>query len=213
MSRSLLLVVAASIVGVSGATYGQGADKPDLAKAQQIVSQVCAACHGNDGNSALPPNPHLAGQHAEYITRQLKHFKEGVRHNEIMAGMSASLTDADMKALGTYFGQQTPKPGTAQDAGLAKAGQSIYRGGDVERGLPACAGCHSPNGAGIPANYPRLAGQLAEYTYAQLKLFKEQKRGVDKAGTDVNGLIMAQIAAKMTDTEMRAVAEYIAGLY
>jgi cytochrome c553 len=212
MIRSVLLTVAVGFVGLSSGLHAQGTAKVDLAKGQQIATQICAACHGSDGNSAAAANPHLAGQPAEYITRQLRHFKQGLRKNEIMAGMVANLSDADMRALGAYYEQQKPKPGSAKDVDLVRTGQGLYRGGDASRGVPACAGCHSPNGAGIPANYPRLAGQFADYTYAQLKAFHGGQRGVDKEGRDTNGKIMAQIAAKLSDAEMRSVAEYVSGL-
>ena len=186
--------------------------KLDLGKAQQTATQVCAACHGADGNSSTPANPNLAGQHADYITLQLSHFKAGARVNPIMQGMAATLSDADMRALGVYFSQQKPKGLTAKDPSLVKAAQKIYRGGDSMAGVPACAACHSPTGAGIPKNYPRVAGQYAEYTYTQLRAFKNGERGADKAGKDANGRIMATIANKMTDDQMKAVADYLAGL-
>jgi cytochrome c553 len=129
-----------------------------------------------------------------------------------MGAMSASLTPDEMIALGVYFAKQKPKPGTAKDPALAKAGQSLYRGGVAAAGLPACASCHGPTGAGVPANYPRLAGQHADYAYAQLKAFKAGERGADKDGKDVQGKIMATIAQKMTDAQMKAVADYTAGL-
>ena len=186
--------------------------KIDLAKAQQTATQICAACHGPDGNSATPANPNLAGQHADYITLQLAHFKAGVRANAIMQGMAANLSDDDMRALGVYFSQQKPKGLTAKDPALVQVAQKIYRGGDQVTGLPACAACHSPTGAGIPKNYPRVAGQYADYTYAQLKAFKSGDRGADKAGKDANGRIMGAIAEKMSDDQMKAVADYMAGL-
>jgi cytochrome c553 len=129
-----------------------------------------------------------------------------------MQGMAAMLKPEDMKALGLYFSQQKPKGLAAKDAALVTAGQKLYRGGDAATGLPACAACHAPNGAGVPKNYPRLAGQYAEYTYAQLKAFKSGERAADAAGKDVNGRIMATIATKMTDDRMKAVAEYTSGL-
>ena len=186
--------------------------KIDVAKAQQTATQVCAACHGPDGNSATPANPNLAGQHADYITLQLAHFKAGIRVNAIMQGMVANLSDDDMRALGAYFSQQKPKGLTAKDPALVKIAQKIYRGGDQASELPACAACHSPTGAGIPKNYPRVAGQYADYTYIQLKAFKTGERGADKAGKDANGRIMGAIAAKMSDDQMKAVADYMAGL-
>jgi cytochrome c553 len=186
--------------------------KPDLAKAEAIVNQVCVACHGADGNSPTPVNPSIAGQPAEYITRQLTNFKSGIRANPVMQGMAAALTPEDMKALGAYFSQQKPKGMAAKDGALVRAGQKLYRGGDAVAGVPACAACHSPNGAGMPKNYPRLAGQYPDYAYAQLKAFKAGERGADKDGKDVNGRIMVTIASKMTDAQMKAAAEYTSGL-
>ena len=186
--------------------------KIDLAKAQQTATQICAACHGPDGNSATSANPNLAGQHANYITVQLAHFKAGIRVNAIMQGMVANLSDDDMRSLGVYFSQQKPRGLTAKDSALVKVGQKIFRGGDQVKELPACAACHSPTGAGIPKNYPRVAGQYADYTYAQLKAFKAGDRGADKAGKDANGRIMSAIAEKMSDDQMKAVADYMAGL-
>jgi cytochrome c553 len=185
---------------------------PDLAKAQTIVTGICAACHGPDGNSVIPVNPRLAGMPAQYITQQLSHFKSGVRANPVMLGMSASLTPDDMKALGVYFSRQKPATLEAKDPSLLKAGQALYRGGDAATGLPACAGCHQPDGSGVPAKYPRLAGQHPEYQYAQLQAFKTGTRGADKEGKDVNGRIMAAVAAKMTDAQMKAVVEYTSAL-
>ena len=209
----LFAVFAACLVPVATAAEEAAAPaQADLAKAQQIVTQVCAACHGADGNSAAPANPNLAGQHADYITLQLAHFKAGIRVNPVMQSMVANLSPADMRALGVYFSQQKPKGLTAKDATMVKAAQKIYRGGDALAGVPACAACHSPTGAGIPKNYPRVAGQYADYNYAQLKAFKGGERGADKDGKDVNGRIMSTIAGKMTDDQMKAVADYMAGL-
>ena len=209
----LFAAFAACLVPVAAAAEEAAAPaQADLAKAQQIVTQVCAACHGADGNSAAPVNPNLAGQHADYITLQLTHFKAGIRVNPVMQSMVANLSPADMRALGVYFSQQKPKGLTAKDATMVKAAQKIYRGGDALAGVPACAACHSPTGAGIPKNYPRVAGQYADYTYAQLKAFKGGERGADKDGKDVNGRIMSTIAGKMSDEQMKAVADYMAGL-
>jgi cytochrome c553 len=212
MKRLLLLAALAGALPAAAALAQAPAGKPDLARAESIVKEVCAACHGLDGNSATPVNPNLAGQLAEYITLQLTHFQAGVRVNPVMQGMAASLKPEEMKALGIYFSQQKPKGLAAKDAALATTGQKLYRGGDSSIGMPACAACHSPNGAGVPKNYPRLAGQYAEYTYAQLKAFRTGERGADKDGKDVNGKIMAAIAARMTETEMKALAEYTSGL-
>jgi cytochrome c553 len=214
MKAALVLLLAACAAVAAGvpAHAQESGGKPDLAKAQQIVNTVCAACHGADGNSASPVNPSLAGQHAEYITLQLMHFKGGIRDNAVMAGMVANLTPEDMKSLGAYFARQKPKGLAAKDPALAAAGQKLYRGGNAANGTPACAACHAPNGGGIPTRYPRLSGQYADYTFAQLQAFKAGGRGMDKEGKDINGKVMTQIAARMTEREMRAVAEYTAGL-
>jgi cytochrome c553 len=177
----------------------------DPAKGQALAA-VCTACHGAGGNSAIPSNPSLAQQHPEYIAKQLANFKSGARANPIMAGIAAALSDEDMKHLGAYFASQKLSPAPARDRDLVLQGQGLYRAGDLARGLPACAGCHSPTGAGIPAQYPRLAGQHPEYTIAQLKAFRAGERAND------NAAMMRSIAAKMTDKEMAAVAEYLAGL-
>jgi cytochrome c553 len=157
-------------------------------------------------------NPSLAGQPAGYIASQLANFKSGVRANPVMQGMAAALTPEDMQALGAFFSRQAAKPMAAKDAALAKSGQKLYRGGDSASDLPACAGCHAPTGVGIPKNYPRLAGQHADYVYAQLKAFKAGERGADKDGHDANGRIMATVAGRMTDAQMKAAAEYTSGL-
>ncbi|MDR3392145.1 MAG: c-type cytochrome [Sulfuriferula sp.] len=183
--------------------------KGDPAKAQQLVTTVCAACHGADGNSTSPAYPKLAGQHAEYITKQLMNFKSGDRKNPIMLGIvtSNNLTPDDMKNLGAYFAAQTPKTGAAKDKTLVEAGEKIFKGGDSGSGVPACAACHGPAGAGIPVQFPRLASQHKEYIYAQLNNFRLGDRAND------GGKMMRTIAAKMTDQEMKAVAEYISGLH
>lgn len=184
----------------------QAGGEADLAKAKQIASQVCTACHGPDGNSPAAANPSIAGQHGAYITKQLANFKAGERPNAIMAGMVAALTPEDMRALGVFYSQQKLNPATAKDKDLARRGESIYRGGVASKGLPACSGCHAPNGAGIPAQYPRIAGQYADYTAAQLKAFRSGERANDPEK------MMRDIAGKMTDREIQAVAEYVAGL-
>ena len=206
----LAAVVVASVL-IPAAGLAQSSVKGDPAKAQPIVQQVCAACHGVDGNSAAPPNPSLAGQHPEYLLKQLLSFKpQGnkppERSNVVMAGMVANLTVDDMNNLAGYFAAQQPVPRMARDPELAKLGQAIYRGGIMSKGVAACASCHAPNGAGIPAQFPRIAGQHSEYTEAQLKAF----RGAERA-TDPNRMMRA-VAAKLSDREIKALAEYIAGL-
>ena len=209
MNRLLLLAAFAWPALAAAQTPAPAAAKPDAAK---IVNEVCAACHGVDGNSAAIINPSLAGQGADYITLQLRHFKAGIRQNAIMQGFASTLSDADMVALGDYFAGQKPKPLAARDPALVKAGQRLYRGGVAALGVPACSACHSPNGAGVPKNYPRLGGQHADYSYAQLKAFGAGARGNDKDGKDANGRIMHAVAGKMSDDQMKAVAEYMQGL-
>lgn len=214
MKRALTLTALSIAVALCAPARAETpAGKPDLAKAQQIVNQVCAACHGADGNSPSSANPSLAGQHADYISLQLAHFKSGVRSNAIMAGMSAALTPEDMRSLGAYFEQQKPKGSAARDAALAAAGQKLFRGGVAASGVPACAACHAPDGVGIPSRYPRIGGQYADYTLAQLRAFKAGERGSDKEGKDVNGKIMASIAARMSEQEIASVAQYASGLH
>lgn len=180
------------------------AAKPDLVKGEQSYTAVCAACHGADGNSAIPANPKLAQQHPEYLVKQLKEFKEGKRANPIMQGFAATLTEADMRNISYWAGAKQSKPGFAKDKELVALGERIFRGGIAERQVAACAGCHSPNGAGIPSQYPRLSGQHADYTALQLTAFRDGKRN--------NNAQMTGVAAKMNDREIRAVSDYIAGL-
>lgn len=178
---------------------------------QTIAGSLCVGCHGADGNSPTPVNPILAGQVKEYIYKQLNNFKAvdgkpAVRANPIMGGMTAALSDEDMKSLAAWFSAQAIKPATAKDEKLVAAGQKLWRGGDQAKGIPACAGCHGPAGAGMPAQYPRLAGQYAEYTETQLKAFRSGERANDAEK------VMRMIAAKMSDPEIKAVAEYAAAL-
>lgn len=205
----LLAVVVGALAAQN--VLAQGVIKGDPAKGQQIVAQVCAACHAADGNSAIPMNPSLAGQHPEYTYKQLMNFKSqdgkpAERNNGIMAGMVANLSEDDMKNLAAYFAAQKARPGVARDAKLVKQGEAIYRGGVAGKNIPACASCHSPNGAGMPAQFPRLAGQHADYTSTQLKAFRAGQRVNDAAQ------MMRGVAGKMSDQEIAAVSEYIAGL-
>lgn len=189
----------------------QGPTKADLSKAQLIATQVCAACHAADGNSTLAANPVLAGQHAEYTQKQLMNFKSqggkpAERPNAVMAGMAATLSADDMRNLAAYFEIQKPKPRAARDPELVRLGQAIYRGGILSRNVAACTACHGPNGGGVPAQFPRLAGQFTEYTAAQLKAFRSGERANDPNRT------MRTVAEKLSDKEIAAIAEYIAGL-
>lgn len=212
MKRLLVLVAATAVPAIAAAQTPAAPATVGLERGKQIATQVCAACHGADGNSPTPANPNLAGQHADYITVQLAHFKAGIRVNPIMQGMAAGLSDDDMRSLGMYFAQQKPKGLAAKSADLAKAGQAMWRAGDMGTGIPACSSCHSPTGAGIPKNYPRLAGQYADYTYTQLRAFKTGERGADKGSKDAGGRIMRGVVEHMTDEQMKAVADYAAGL-
>jgi cytochrome c553 len=178
--------------------------KADAAAGEAKFGTVCVACHGAGGNSGTPANPKLSQQHDAYIVKQLQEFKSGKRPSPIMQGFASQLTDQDMKNVAAYLGAQKSKPGFATDKELVSLGEKIYRGGVQNRQLPACAGCHSPNGAGVPAQYPRLSGQHAAYTASQLVAFRD---GVRK-----NSPTMSQIAAKLNDREIRAVSDYIAGL-
>lgn len=181
--------------------------KADAAQAQGIVTKVCAACHATDGNSVSPANPVLAGQHADYTTKQLADYKNNKdRKNPVMYAMASPLSPQDMKNLGAYFEAQKPKPRAAKDPELVKLGQQIYRGGIIAKGVAPCASCHGPNGAGIPAQFPRVAGQYAEYSTAQLQSFRTGERT-----NDPNNMMRA-IAAKLADNEIKAVSEYMAGL-
>ncbi len=217
MVRFLALFASASLALAAGAASGEEAAakkeaaKADPAKGQAIATQVCVACHSADGNSVAPANPKIAGQFAEYLNKQLVNFKpqgdkKAERENAVMAGMVAVLSPEDMKNLAAYFAGQKLKPATAKDKTLAAAGQKLWRGGNVATGVPACAGCHGPDGSGIPAQYPRIAGQYAEYTEVQLKSFQAGQRANDPNG------VMRGVAARMTDREIKAVADYAAGL-
>ena len=178
--------------------------KPDLVKGEASFTAVCAACHGADGNSAIAANPKLSQQHPEYLVKQLQEFKSGKRNNAIMKGFATALSDDDMRNIAYWLTSKPAKAGAASDKALVALGERIYRGGIADRQIAACAGCHSPNGAGIPAQYPRLSGQHADYTASQLKMFRD--------GSRANSNQMTQVAAKLNDREIKAVADYIAGL-
>jgi len=181
-------------------------DSLELEQAKKIVTNLCIACHGIDGNSPLPVNPNLSGQHAGYITKQLMQFKNGERDNAVMKGMVANLTEQDMINLGSYFEQQKQNLLFAKSNGENSLGEKIYRAGVATKGLPACASCHGPAGHGIPDLYPRLNSQHAAYTISQLNAFRLETRMND------NAMMMRTIAQKLTDKEMNAVADYIQGL-
>lgn len=206
MMRVVALTVLTAAALLSGEASAQGGGK-----APGIAAQVCVACHAADGNSTAPANPKIAGQFVEYLDKQLRDFKaqggkKAARESAIMAGMVANLTDADMKGLASYYASQKLKPAAAADKDLAALGQKLWRGGNTVSGVPACAGCHGPAGAGLPGQYPKLAGQYAEYIAAQLKAFKEGGRANDPNGA------MRGVAGRLSEREIRAVSEYAAGL-
>jgi cytochrome c553 len=180
------------------------AAKADLAKGEATYTAACASCHGADGNSGSPAYPKLAQQHPDYLVKQLQEFKSGKRANAIMSGMSAGLSEQDMKNVAAWLGSKTSKPNFAKEKELVVLGERIYRGGIADRQIAACAGCHTPTGAGIPSQYPRLSGQHADYSVTQLTGFRD---GVRK-----NSAQMMGVASKLNDREIKAVSDYIAGL-
>ena len=201
---SLLTAAALAAPALSAFAAGETFAKPDLAKGEASFTAVCAACHGADGNSSIVANPKLAHQHPEYLVKQLQEFKNDKRADPVMKGFASTLSDGDMQNIAAWLAKQPAKPGFATDKELVTLGERIYRGGIADRKVAACVGCHSPNGAGIPVQYPRLSGQHADYTVKQLQSFRD---GVRK-----NSPQMKDVAAKMNDREIKAVADYIAGL-
>jgi len=203
--KSLLALSLSALLTVSAyANEAKAPAKPDPAKGQEKATQVCAACHTFDGTRGLPANPILQGQHPEYLVKQLVEYKAGKRANAVMSGMASLLSDDDMKNVAAFYSAKQAKPGAAKNKDTVVLGEKIYRGGIAAKQVPACAGCHSPNGAGIPAQYPRLGGQHADYAEAQLVAFR--------SGARANSAQMTAIAARMSDKEIKAVADYVAGL-
>jgi cytochrome c553 len=212
-SLSILALAASSLVSVASAseTVAKPA-KADLAKGEALYSNgdaargivACVSCHGAAGNSTISINPKLSGQHDAYLVKQLMDFTTPARNNAVMTTFSKLMTADDMKNVSAYLAVQKPKAGAAKNKDIVNLGQTIYRAGIAEKNIAACAGCHSPNGAGIPAQYPRLAGQHQDYTVAQLTAFR--------TGVRKNSAQMTTIAKRMSDDEMKAVADYVAGL-
>ena len=205
MKSPIALLLAATLVLPAIAAESDAAAKPDLAKGQTLSSQVCGACHTADGSRGSPANPIIAGQHPEYLAKQLGEFKSGKRNNPVMKGFASTLSDSDMRNVAAFYAGKQAKPGFAKNKDLYELGQKIYRGGIADKQVPACAGCHSPTGAGIPAQYPRIGGQHADYTETQLNGFRSGQRA--------NSPQMAAIAARLSDREIKALADYIAGLH
>ena len=202
--KSILALLLAMAVMPTHAAEAQATAKPDPAKGQAISTQVCGGCHTADGSRGVPANPIIAGQHPEYLVKQLTEFKAGKRENPIMKGFASTLSDDDMRNVAAFYAGVQAKAGFAKSKDMVKLGEKIYRGGIAERGIAACAGCHSPTGAGIPAQYPRLAGQHADYVEAQLTAFRD--------GLRRNSAQMTGVAANMSAREIKAVSDYIAGL-
>jgi cytochrome c553 len=197
-----LPVIATLAMTFAGAAQAKG----DI-EAGKNKSVTCGACHGPDGNSVVPEWPKLAGQHASYLTKQIKDFKSGSRKNPVMSPVSSPLSDQDIEDLSAYFASQKRTIGSA-DPKLVEAGERLYRGGNAETGVPACMSCHGPAGTGNPAaGFPALDGQHAAYTATQLRVYQSGERNDNPAA------MMRTIAAKMTEEEIEAVSSYIEGLH
>lgn len=202
MKKYALIALAALGLSMSAPLL---ADAGDPSRGQEI-STACAACHGADGNSVNPEWPKLAGQGEAYLYKQLVDYKEGRRENALMSGQVVALSDQDMRDLAAFFASQTVTPGTADEA-RADLGEQLYRGGNAATGVAACAACHGPAGAGNPAAlFPKVASQHARYSADQLRYFRDSTRANDA------GRMMRNIARRMTDEEIAAVSEYMAGL-
>jgi cytochrome c553 len=194
----LLALLSSTAFANPGAAEPQAAD---LARGEAIANAACVACHSADDKRGSPAQPLLKGQHVEYLTKQLEEFKSGKRNNAVMKGFASALSEADMKNVAA---SKKPSVGSAKSPDMAALGEKIYRGGIASRSVPACAGCHSPNGAGIPSQYPRLAGQHADYLEAQLTAFRD--------GGRLNNATMTGVAANLSTKEIKALSDYIAGL-
>ena len=212
---AVLKSLCVSAIAMSSLVHAEEAKisvKADPAKGETLFANgdasrnvvACVACHGAAGNSAIVQNPKLAGQHEAYIYKQLTNFKGPDRNNAIMTNIAKALTDDDMKNIAAYLDAQSVKPGAAKNKATVDLGKKIYRGGIAEKNVPACAACHGPNGAGIPGQFPRLGAQHQEYTLAQLTSFR--------AGTRKNSTQMTTISKRLSDDEMQAVSDYVAGL-
>lgn len=212
-----MFVALLAVASLANAAEDQKAAQPATVKADPAKGEAlytngdnarnivaCVSCHGAAGNSTITQNPKLSGQHEAYIAKQLSNFRNPERNNPVMSPLAKALSDDDIKNLAAYLSSQGPKPGAAKNKDTIDLGKHIWRGGIAAKNVPACAGCHSPNGAGIPAQYPRLAGQHQDYTTAQLSNFR--------GGARNNSPQMTAIAERLSDKEIKAVADYIAGL-
>lgn len=192
----------------SGLAFGSTAFAEGSAEEGQQKATPCVACHGVNGNSANPEWPSLAGQSGAYIVKQLKAFKAGERQNPLMTPMAQPLSDDDMEDLAAYYSQQTPT-GLEADPSKVAQGQRLYRGGDPLAGIAACTACHGPSGKGVAAaGYPALQGQHATYVVAQLKAYRAGSRTTDQP----QNRMMRDVANRLTDAQIEAVAQYVQGL-
>jgi len=189
------LILGAGIVDATGLALA--------ADPSQLTGMVCAACHGADGNSTDPTVPKLAGMDQEYLLRQLKAFSSGKRRDERMVDIVMAVDPDDFVGLASYYGQMKPKPGQVTDAALAAKGKSVFDDGNTDTGVPACAGCHQPDGRGN-ARFPRLAGQHQGDVLKQLAEYRSGRRATDP--------LMTAVGKRLTDDDAKALAEYIAGL-
>lgn len=202
MTAKFAALTLVAVLGWTGSVNAAG-----TVEAGQAKSATCMACHGMDGNSANPEWPSLAGQHSSYILKQLKHFKAGERQNLLMSPMAMILADQDMEDLAAFYAAQTPRPAGETEPSKLQRGQAIYRAGIASKGVPSCAGCHGPNGRGIPgAAFPMIGGQHAVYAAVQLRGYKSGDRA-----TDPNSM-MRTIASRLTDEDIDAVASYLQGM-
>jgi cytochrome c553 len=195
---SLLLASLAAL-----ATSLTAATPSHAASATEIAQTLCAACHGPDGNSTDPAYPRIAGLHTAYITRQLQLFASGTRRSDVMTPIASTLSSADVHELAEHFARSKPQRGKVADPQLASAGRAIFRDGDTDSGAPSCEGCHLPNGVGN-SRFPRLAGQHQAYVERQMLDFK--------SGVRTTNRLMNTVGQRLSAAEIKAVAEYIAGL-
>lgn len=211
----MLLALLAVSATVSAAEAPKAAVKADANKGATLYTDgdaarglpACVSCHGAAGNSTITANPKLAGQHENYLYKQLVDFTTPQRNQPVMSTYAKMLSDADKKNVAAYLGAQLAKPGAAKNKDTIELGKKIYRGGIASKQVAACASCHGAAGNGIPVQYPRIAGQHQDYTVAQLAMFRSTKADARK-----NSAEMHTIAARMSDDEIAAVADYIAGL-
>lgn len=207
LSQTALCRLAVSLLAAAFALCFTPAMAEGDPAAGKTKAAACAGCHGTDGKALLPAYPNLAGQHASYISKQLKDYQSGARANAIMVGMAAALSEQDVEDISAYYASLAPVTGIANEENLEK-GQNIYRGGITAAGIPSCSGCHGASGKGNPAAiWPVLAGQNADYIKLQLELFRSKERGNDP------NAMMRSLAERLTDNEIEAVANYIQGLY